>query len=96
MNRLHKHMCKHYHTYSLVANGLTAMAVAGLALLGVLNGVLTAAAMLAWGVLFALIYTVGKWLDQEVEDIDKVIEHSNNDSSEDRCGNHKEPNHKDI
>lgn len=73
--KLHSHMCKHYHTYSFVANGMVAVAMAGLTLLGVLNTTITVAALMAWGGLFAILFAVGKWLDQEVEDVDKVTEH---------------------
>ena len=75
IRKFYLHMCKHYHTYSFIANGLIAVSMAGLAFLGVLTHAMTVTAMVCWGGLFALIFALGKWLDQEVEDMDKVTNH---------------------
>lgn len=74
--KFHQHLTKHYPKYSLLANALIALGFAGMALLGVLNSVLTAAALIAWGILVASLYAIGKLLDQEVEDLDKVKAHA--------------------
>ena len=70
-----KHLCKHYINYSFIANALMALGFAGLALLGLLNTVLTAGALIVWGCLLGALYALGKLLDQEVEDLDKVKAH---------------------
>lgn len=75
LNKLYAHMRAHYPVYSFTANTLIALAIAGMALLGLLNTVLTVSALITWGGLLALIYGVGKWLDQEVDDLDKVRDH---------------------
>lgn len=69
---LHQNMRDHYAIYSFVANVIVALAIAGFALLGVLNTVLTVSALVTWAIVFAALYSVGKWLDQEVDDLDKL------------------------
>lgn len=75
LNKLYCHMRKYYHAYSFIANGLIALSMAGLSLLGVMSSEFTAAMLLAWGIFFAVLFGVGKLLDQEIEDIDKVKDH---------------------
>jgi len=72
LSKLYNHMRKHYRLYSFTANTLVALAIAGLALLGVLNTVLTLKVLITWGAVFAIVYGIGKWLDQEVDDLDKM------------------------
>lgn len=78
--RLYCHIRKNYHMYSFIANLLIAISMAGLTLLGVLNDTFTAAMLISWGVVFAVMFGVGKLLDQEIDDIDKVKEHTNDGS----------------
>lgn len=80
IRKFYLHMCRHYHTYSFMANGLIAISMAGLAFLGILTHAMTITALICWGGLFAIIFALGKWLDQEVEDMDKVAHHE-----EDSC-----------
>lgn len=82
LSKFYRHICKHYHAYSLLSNALLAIAIAGLALLGVLNTMLTATMLVSWGCVLAAIYFLGKWLDQEVDDLDKVGKHEEGHS----CG----------
>lgn len=84
-NKLYKNICKNYHFYSFIANALTALSMAGLALLGILTDSMTVAWLLGWGIMFATLFFIGKLLDQEIDDLTKVKEHSN----ESNC-NHKE------
>ena len=72
LDKLYENMRKHYTLYSFTANTLIALAIGGLALLGVLNTILTMKVLITWGAVFAIIYGVGKWLDQEVDDLDKL------------------------
>ena len=74
-DKMYKHICLNYHTYSILANVMIALAIAGFALLGVLTSVLTVTVLVAWGLVLACIYGVGKLLDQEVDDLDKVAAH---------------------
>jgi hypothetical protein len=76
LNKLYNNIRKHYHLYSFIANLLMAISMAGLTLLGVLNDSFTAAMLMSWGVLFAVMYGVGKLLNQEIEDLDKVGGHT--------------------
>ena len=77
--KFYRHLCKHYHTYSFVANTLNAVSMAGLALLGVLTDTMTVAWLIGWGVMFAFMFGIGKLLDQEIDDLDKVKEHTDGD-----------------
>lgn len=74
-DKIYKHICLNYHTYSIAANTMIALAVAGFALLGILTTTLTATVLVAWGVFFAFVYCIGKLIDQEVDDLDKVASH---------------------
>lgn len=79
---IYKHMCKHYHAYSFIANSLNAVSMAGLAFLGILTDTMTITWLIAWGLFFAVVFCIGKLLDQEIDDLDKVREHSNEPNSE--------------
>lgn len=74
-NAIYKHICMNYHAYSVTANAMIALAVAGFALLGILTTTLTATVLVAWGGFFAFVYGIGKLIDQEVDDLDKVASH---------------------
>lgn len=84
LSKFYHHICKHYHAYSILANAMLAIAVAGLTLLGVLNTILTAAMLVGWGGVLAGIYFLGKWLDQEVDDLDKFGNHDHEEGCS--CG----------
>lgn len=75
LSKIHRHMKAHYHIYSFIANSLIAVSMAGLALLGVLTQDMTVTWLIGWGAFFAMMFGLGKLIDQEVEDIDKVDEH---------------------
>lgn len=75
-DKFYKHLCRNYHSYSIAANLMIALSIAGFALLGILTTTLTGAALISWGFLFAAIYGIGKLLDQEVDDLDKVKAHT--------------------
>lgn len=75
LNRLYNHMCKHYHLYSFTANMLNAVSMAGLAYLGVLTDTMTMNWLVGWGIMFAVMFGLGKLLNQEIDDMNKVKEH---------------------
>lgn len=75
-NKIYTHLCRNYHTYSFIANLLNAVSMAGLALLGVLTDTLAVAWLVGWGFMFAIMFGIGKLLDQEIDDLDKVKQHS--------------------
>lgn len=72
LRQIYTNIKNHYHLYSFIANTLMAVAMGGLALLGLLNNVMTVGWLVGWGIMFALIFVLGKIIDQEVDDIDKV------------------------
>lgn len=76
VNKIYIHICKHYHLYSFIANMLIAVSMAGMALLGILTNTMTVAWLIGWGVMFAVLLGIGKLLDQEIDDLDKVKEHT--------------------
>ncbi|ANA49276.1 hypothetical protein PMW_151 [Pseudomonas phage phiPMW] len=80
MSKFYKHVCKHYHLYSFIANSLIAVSMAGLALLGILTNAMTVAWLIGWGFFFAVMFGVGKLLDQEIEDMGKVKDHKCEDT----------------
>lgn len=88
LNAFYCHINMHYSMYSFFANILTALALAGLAFLGVLNSVLTTVAIVVWASIFSTAYLLGKWLDQEVDDIDKIKGHMPDDCG---CDKSKSP-----
>lgn len=73
--RFYLHLGKYYSRYSMLANTLIALALAGFALLGILSTALTVVMLATWGGVFACLYAVGKLLDQEVDDLDKIKGH---------------------
>lgn len=74
---IYKHLCKHYTTYSFIANMLNAISMAGLALIGVLTDVMAVTWLVGWGVMFAVMFFIGRFLNQEIDDLEKVMEHEN-------------------
>jgi hypothetical protein len=54
---------------------LNAVSMAGLALLGILTDTMTVTWLVGWGLMFAAMMGIGKLLDQEIDDLDKVKEH---------------------
>lgn len=76
MEKLYAHMCKHYQKYSLAANSLNAIAMAGFALLGVLTQYMAVVWLVLWGIVFAAMLGLGKFLDQEIDDLEKVKGHT--------------------
>lgn len=82
--KFYKHICKHYQRYSFVANVLNAVSMAGLALLGVLTDTMTVRWLVIWGVMFAVLFGLGKLLNQEIDDIDKVMGHTNECNGHDK------------
>jgi hypothetical protein len=55
---------------------LNALSMAGLALLGILTDTMTVAWLIGWGIMFAAMFFIGKLLNQEIDDMSKVKEHS--------------------
>lgn len=82
--KIYKHMRKHYQLYSFTANALNAIAMAGFALVGLLNDVMAVTWLVSWGIMFAILLGCGKLLDQEMDDLDKVKEHVNESDNTDQ------------
>lgn len=74
--KFYKHICRHYHLYSFIANMLNAVSMAGLALLGILTDTMTVTWLVGWGIMFAVLFGLGRLLNQEIDDMGKVKEHA--------------------
>lgn len=83
-NKIYNHICKHYHLYSFIANSIIAVAMAGLVFVGVMTDTMTVAWLIGWGLFFAALFGLGKLLDQEIDDMDKVKEHSCESTCDDK------------
>lgn len=81
--KFYVHLCKHYQTYSLIANILNAVSMAGMSLLGILTSTMTVTWLVGWGIMFAAMLGIGKLLDQEIDDMDKVKEHTHESNTRD-------------
>lgn len=77
MKKVYGHLRRHYSLYSFIANALNAIAMAGFALVGLLNDTMAVTWLVGWGIMFAVLLGFGKFLDQEMDDLDKVEEHEN-------------------
>lgn len=76
LEKLYKHMCSHYHLYSFIANTLNAISMAGLAYLGILTDTMTMNWLVGWGIMFAILFGIGRLLNEEIDDMNKVKEHT--------------------
>lgn len=70
--KFYKAIRKHYALVNGITNGMIALGMAGLAVLGVITPMLTTFAVLGWGSFLGATYFMGKFLDQQIEDMDKV------------------------
>jgi hypothetical protein len=70
--RFYKAVKEQYSFWSTLTNAMIALGMAGITLLGVLSPLITTVALVGWGVFLALTYFIGKFLDQQIEDMDKV------------------------
>lgn len=70
--KFYKVVKEQYSFWSTLTNAMIAFGVAGLTLLGVISPMLTTLALVVWGVLLSFTYFLGKFLDQQIEDMEKV------------------------
>jgi hypothetical protein len=57
--------------------------MAGMSLLGILTSTMTVTWLVGWGIMFAAMLGIGKLLDQEIDDMDKVKEHTHESNTRD-------------
>lgn len=69
-----EHMKRHFSTYVVVTNALIAISIAGLATLGALSGALSIPALCVNAVIFGVVYAVGKFGNDQLEDIPRIDE----------------------
>lgn len=68
------HMKRHFSTYVFVTNVLCAVSIAGLATLGALSSALSIPALGVNALIFGVIYAVGKFGNDQLEDIPRLDE----------------------
>lgn len=69
MDKLNQFLSKHYNKFNILSNILIASGVVGFSVLGVFSNIMTMTALVFWGVWLALLYFVGKYLDEQLDDI---------------------------
>lgn len=73
-HRIREHLKRHFSLYILITNILCAIGVAAFAILGVLSTYMSVPVLLGNAAVFGLIYAVGKFGNEQLEDIPKVDE----------------------
>ena len=73
-SKIRNHLKRHFATYIIITNILCAIGVAAFAILGVLSSMLSVPALIGNAAVFGIIYAVGKFGNEQLEDIPKVDE----------------------
>lgn len=73
-HRIREHLKRHFSLYMIITNALCAIGVAAFAILGVLSSMLSVPMLIANAAIFGVIYAVGKFGNEQLEDIPKVDE----------------------
>jgi len=75
--RIREHLKRHFSLYVIITNALCAIAVAAFAILGVFSSLLSVPVLIANATIFGVIYAIGKFGNEQLEDIPKVYEFEN-------------------
>lgn len=73
-NAIREHLKRHFSLYILITNVLCAIGVAAFAIIGVLSTYMSVPVLIGNAAVFGLIYAVGKFGNEQLEDIPKVDE----------------------
>lgn len=73
-HKIREHLKRHFSLYILITNILCAIGVAAFAILGVLSTYMSVPVLLGNAAVFGIIYAVGKFGNEQLEDIPKVDE----------------------
>lgn len=76
LGKFYRHICRHYHSYSFLANLLSAVSMSGLLYIGALTDTMTFNWLVSWGISFAVLFGIGRLLNQEIDDMEKVKGHT--------------------
>lgn len=74
-SKIKAHMKKYFSQYVFVTNVLCAVSVGAFATLGVLSSLLSVPMLLGNALVFGIIYAVGKFGNDQLEDIPKLDEY---------------------
>lgn len=69
-----EHLRRNFSLYILLTNILCAIGVAAFAILGVLSAYMSAPVLVGNAIVFGLLYAVGKFGNEQLEDLPKVDE----------------------
>lgn len=70
---IREHLKKHFAMYILITNALAAIGVAAFAILGILTSYMSVPALLVNAAVFGVIYAIGKFGNEQLEDL-KIVE----------------------
>lgn len=71
-DKIREHLKRHFSLYILITNILCAISVAAFAILGVLSTYMSVPVLIGNAIVFGLIYAVGKFGNEQLEDMPKV------------------------
>lgn len=72
--KIREHLKRHFSLYILITNVLCAISVAAFAILGVLSTYMSVPVLIGNAIVFGLIYAIGKFGNEQLEDMPKVDE----------------------
>lgn len=72
--KIRQHLKRHFSIYILITNILCAIGVAAFAIIGVLSTYMSIPVLMGNVVVFGIVYAVGKFGNEQLEDIPKVEE----------------------
>lgn len=72
--RIRAHLKRHFAAYILFTNLLCALSVGVFAVLGVLSNMMSTPVLVGNAVVFGIIYAIGKFGNEQLEDMPKVAE----------------------
>lgn len=73
-SKIRAHFKRHFANYVLATNMLCAISVAAFAIIGVLSSMMSVPMLVGNAIVFGTIYAIGKFGNEQLEDIPKVDE----------------------
>lgn len=73
-NKMKEHFKRHFAAYILITNILCAVSVSAFAVIGLLQYMMSVPVLVGNAIVFGLLYAIGKFGNEQLEDIPKVDE----------------------
>lgn len=73
-SKIREHLKRHFATYILITNIMAAVSVAAFAVLGALSNMMSVPMLIGNAVVFGIVYAIGKFGNEQLEDIPKIDE----------------------